>query len=285
MLSADQGPEEWVKLAELIERHYFEYDGFVVQNGSDGMVYTATALSFMLENLGKPVIFTGSLIPATRIYTDMKRNTILSLILAACRQISEVCILFDDKLYRANRTIKVSRSSLKPYDSPHYPPLARMGGSLKLWGPLLRPQPHGRLHVMKNMSTPILSLQVGPYAPLEAFVSCIENSKARAVVLACYGSGNAPARGDFMQTILASAAKSSMLVVITTQNRYGKVDLGEYELGRRLLQMGAVSAMEMTAETTYIKLKYLFGRGFTNEEVRAYMQKDLRGEMTVLHSL
>ncbi|EPY36165.1 L-asparaginase [Angomonas deanei] len=283
-LSADQGVEEWIVLAELIEKHYFDYDGFVVQNGSDGMVFTATALSFMLENLGKPVIFTGSLIPATRIYTDMKRNTILSLMLAACRQLSEVCILFDDKLYRANRTIKVSRASLRPYDSPHFPPLARMSGSLKLWGPLLRPQPHGRLQVMRHMHTKILCLQIGPYVPIEVLVSCIQHSTARALIVACYGSGNAPSRDGFMKQIMDKAAEKKMLVVVTSQNQYGKVNLSTYELGRKMLQAGAISAAEMTPQTTYVKLKYLFGLGLSNAEVRAAMESDLRGELFIANS-
>nr|AGT02699.1 asparaginase [Strigomonas galati] len=279
-LSADQTVNDWMQLAYLIEKNYHQYTGFVISHGTDTVVYIATALSFMLENLGKPVIFTGSLIPAECIYTDMKRNLILSLMVANCRQLTEVCILFDDTLYRANRCLKVSRSNLKPYDSPHYPPLAVMEGSMRLIGPLLRPQPHGKLRVMPNMETKILSLELGPCTPLDALLLAVEKTEAKAVVLACYGSGNGPSRGNFMPQLIQLAKSRNLLVVITTQNRYGGVNLSEYELGRKLLDLGAVSAGNMTQEATFIKLKYLFGLGLSADTVRSYLTKDLRGEIS-----
>ncbi|EPY30336.1 L-asparaginase [Strigomonas culicis] len=234
----------------------------------------------MLENLGKPIIFTGSLIPAECIYTDMKRNLILSLMVANCRQLTEVCILFDDTLYRANRCIKVSRGSLRPYDSPHFPPLAVMEGAMRLLGPLLRPQPHGKLRVMPHMDTKVLVLELGPCTPLDALLLAVETTQAKAVILACYGSGNAPSRGHFMPQLIQKAQARHLLVVVTTQNRYGSVNLREYELGRRLLELGAVGAGNMTQEATFVKLKYLFGIGLSAETVRSYLTKDLRGEIS-----
>nr|AGT02521.1 asparaginase [Herpetomonas muscarum] len=281
-LSIDQSPEDWVKLARLIQQNYLRYDGFVVQSGSDNMVTTATALSFMLENLGKPVIFTGSLIPANRIYTDMKRNIILALFFAMCNQISEVCIQFDEKLFRANRTIKTSRCSLMPYDSPNFPPLAAMhSGAMAVYKPLLRPHPHGKLRVMPAMKEKVLLLQLGPSAAEPAIMrAAIRNSKARGLVLLCYGSGNGPTRGDFTQDLIKEALDKDMVVVICTQNRYGSVDLAEYEAGRQLMEAGAVSAGDMTHEATMFKLKYLFGLGLTSRQVRKYLVRDLRGELT-----
>lgn len=204
-LSADHTPEDWMQLAQLIRKKYHLYRGFVVESGSDNMVSTSTALSFLLENLGKPIIFTGSLIPGDRIYTDMKRNIILALLFASC---SQVCILFDETLFRANRAIKVNRCNLRPFDSPHFPFIATMqGGSLAIHRPLLLPHLTGRLRICAQLTTKVLTLELGPGAPYEAFQAAIEATTAPAVVLRCYGSGNGPTRNGFMERLLAQAKK------------------------------------------------------------------------------
>lgn len=283
-LSTDQTPEDWVVLARIIAKNYHRYVGFVVQNGTDNMVSTATALSFMLENLGKPVIFTGSLIPVDRTYTDMKRNIILALFFASCSQLCEVCIQFDEKLFRANRTLKKTRCDLMPYVSPHYPPLARMhSGAMSLFKPLLRPQPHGKLRVMPAMTTKVLVLTLGPGAmdpPATALLTAIAASEARGIVLLCYGTGNGPTRGDYMVRLIGLALAKDAVVVICTQNRYGSVSLQSYEAGRQLMEAGALSAGDMTHEATVLKLKYLFGAGLCSREVRRCFPQDLRGEVT-----
>lgn len=282
-LSVDHTPEDWVILARLIQQHYHQYSGFVVQSGTDNMVSIASALSFILENLGKPVIFTSSLIPAARIYTDMKRNLILALFFASCAQLCEVCIQFDEKLLRANRAIRVTRSALMPYDSPNFPPLASMhGGSMVLYKSLLRPHPNGKLRVMPSMSVKILVLQLGPGAiDLTVMLTAIQHTKARGVVLLCYGSGNGPTRQDYMRSLIRKALEKDIVVVICTQNLYGSVDLSEYEAGRQLMETGAVSAGDMTHEATISKLKYLFGLGLSSTAVRNYFVRDLRGELTM----
>ncbi|KPA81498.1 asparaginase-like protein [Leptomonas pyrrhocoris] len=280
-LSADHTPEDWMQLAQLIRLKYHEYRGFVVESGSDNMVSTATALSFLLENLGKPVIFTGSLIPGNRIYTDMKRNIILALLFASCSQVCEVCILFDEMLFRANRAIKVNRSNLRPFDSPHFPPIATMqGGSLAIHRPLLLPHPTGRLRVCAQLNVKVLTLELGPGAPSESFLVAVEKTAASAVVLRCYGSGNAPTRNGFMKRLLALARKRDLVVAICTQNRYGAVNLAEYEAGRQLMEAGAIGAGDMTQETTAIKLKYLFGLGMSPAQVRSSFLTPLRGEVS-----
>lgn len=281
-LSSDQTVEDWVYLARFIQQNYHKYRGFVVQNGTDNMVATATALSFMLENLGKPVVFTGSLIPGNHIYTDMKRNIILSLSFASCSQLCEVCILFDEKLHRANRSIKVTRSNLLPYDTPHFPPLATMqGGAMSIHRPLLRAHPHGKLCVMPDMSTQILVLQLGPGMMHEAVMQAVEFTTARGIVLYCFGSGNGPTRRDYMRSLLRRAQERDIVVVICTQNRYGSVNLSEYEAGRQLMEEGAISAGDMTHEATVAKLKYLFGLKLKSKEVRQYLLCDLRGEISM----
>ncbi|KAK7200526.1 asparaginase-like protein [Novymonas esmeraldas] len=280
-LSADHTHEDWMELALLIKKEYHNYRGFVVESGSDNMVVTATAVCFLLENLGKPIIFTGSLIPGDRIYTDMKRNIILALTFASCSQICEVCILFDEMLYRANRAVKVSRCSLRPFDSPHFPPLASMhGGVMSIHKPLLRPHPTGRLRIVAGLSTPVLTLELGPGAPFEFFMEAIERTTAPALILRCYGSGNGPTRHSFMKRLLARAKARDLVVVICTQNRYGAVDLSEYEAGRQLLEAGATSAANMTQETALVKLKYMFGRGMTAAQVRRSFTVDMRGEVS-----
>lgn len=282
-LSTDQIPEDWVKLARLIQQNYHRYCGFVVQSGSDNMVATASALSFMLENLGKPVVFTGSLIPVNKIYTDMKRNIILALFFASCGQLCEVCIQFDEKLLRANRAIKVARCDLMPYDSPNFPALAAMhGGSMALYKPLLRPHPLGKLRVMPSMSTKVLVINLGPGAVDPCTIlTAIDHTKARGIVLLCYGSGNGPTRHDYMKRVIQRALDKDAVVAICTQNRYGSVNLAEYEAGRQLMEAGAISAGDMTHEATINKLKYLFGLGLSSKDVRRYFSLDLRGELTM----
>nr|AGT02643.1 asparaginase [Crithidia acanthocephali] len=280
-LSADHTPEDWMQLAQLIRKKYHQYRGFVVESGSDNMVSTSTALSFLLENLGKPIIFTGSLIPGDRIYTDMKRNIILALLFASCSQVCEVCILFDEMLFRANRAIKVNRSNLRPFDSPHFPPIATMqGGSLAIHRPLLLPHPTGRLRICAQLNVKVLTLELGPGAPLEAFMVAVAETAAPAVVLRCYGSGNGPTRNGFMKRLLKQARTRDLVVVICTQNRYGAVNLAEYEAGRQLMEAGAISAGDMTQEATMIKLKYLFGLGMSAAQVRSSFLIPLRGEVS-----
>ncbi|KAG5464294.1 hypothetical protein LSCM1_00475 [Leishmania martiniquensis] len=280
-LSADHTHEDWMELAQLIKKEYHHYRGFVVESGSDNMVATSTAVSFLLENLGKPIVFTGSLIPGDRIFTDMKRNIILALAFASCSQLCEVCILFDEMLYRANRSIKVSRCSLRPFDSPHFPPLASMhGGVMTIHKVLLRPRPTGRLRIDSELSTTVLTLKLGPGAPFEYFQAAIECTKAPALILRCYGSGNGPTRRSFMKRLLAQAKARDLVVVICTQNRYGVVDLSEYEAGRQLMEAGAISAGDMTQETVMVKLKYLFGLGMSPEQVRNSFAVDMRGEVS-----
>ncbi|AYU83820.1 asparaginase-like protein [Leishmania donovani] len=280
-LSADHTHEDWIELAQLIKKEYHHYRGFVVESGSDNMVTTSTAVSFLLENLGKPVIFTGSLIPGHRIYTDMTRNIILALAFASCSQICDVCILFDEMLYRANRTIKMSRCSLRPFDSPHFPPIASMrGGVLIIRKVLLRPHPTGRLRIEAELSTKVLTLELGPGAPFEFFRAAIEYTSAPALILRCYGSGNGPTRRDFMKRLLAIAKTRDLVVVICTHNRYGVVALSEYEAGRQLMGAGAISAGDMTHEAAMVKLKYLFGLGMSPEQVRKYFAVDMRGEVS-----
>ncbi|ORC90380.1 cytoplasmic l-asparaginase i-like protein [Trypanosoma theileri] len=280
--SAGQNHNDWISLANLIQANYHTCRGFVVVNGTDNMVSTSTALSFMLENLGKPVVFTGSRIPPERLYTDLWRNLIVALLFANCSQLNEVCILFDEQLFRANRSIKVSRSTLTPFDSPHFPPLASMHGAIHLHKPFLRLHPRGQFRVMDKMQSVVLTLKLGPSLRQEVLQKAVELTKARAVVIIAYGDGNGPSRDGYMSNIVKKSVERGILVVVCTQNLYGSVNLGAYEVGEELLKAGAVSAHDMTIEATIMKLKYLLGVGLSTNDVKKFFSNvNLRGELTL----
>lgn len=279
-LSPDQDVHDWIALAQTIEYYYNRYTGFVVINGTDTIPFCSSALSFMLINLGKPVIFTGSLIPADCIYTDLKRNVILALRIAHSAEVNDVCILFDDKLFRANRTIGSSTSHLCPFDSPFLPSLASSStGSMELRRQYLRPYPSGKLQVFVHMHTKILVLQLGPGFHLDLLLQFVYHTEAKAIILHCYGSGNGPTRGDYFKKVLEAANKMDVLIVICTQNRLGEVQMTEYEVGREIMALGGVGAGHMTHETVFVKLKFLFGLGYSSQEVKRDLLKDLRGEL------
>lgn len=280
-LSADLSHDDWTNIASIIETEYYHYDGFVILVGADTLVYTAAALSFMLAELGKPVIVTGSLIPGNRVHTDMKRNIILALLFAASEMISEVCIVFAEKVFRGNRTIKVSRSLLQPFASPNFPPLATMKGSaVWLERRLLRPAPRGRLTVHRDMSPKILTLKLLPGMTAE-IAERLLTTRARAIVICGFGTGNVPIRGHVVFRLVLEAVAKGILVCVCTQNRFGSVDLGSYEAGRQLIDAGAVGVKDMTVETTIVKLKYLLSMYADNlPAVRRLMLEDLRGELS-----
>lgn len=278
-LSADQGHRTWTWVAEIIEKEYEKYAGFVVQHGTDTMVYTATALSFMLENLGKPVMLTGSLIPSNLVQTDLKRNIILAMLFAQNKDICEVCIVFAERLFRGNRTLKSSRHNLQPFASPNFQPLAILKGNrVMLNHQLLLQAPRGRLRVHTDMSSVILTIKLMPGMEPQMAQRLAAATKAKAVVLCAFGTGNVPARRGAILQFTQECTDRGLLVVVCTQNRFGSVDLSSYEAGRQLIATGAVGAGDMTVETVIVKLKYLFGRGFDVHAVRKMLVKNLRGE-------
>lgn len=280
--SADIGSNEWRELADLVEAEYHRYNGFVVVHGTDTMVLTATALSFMLLNLGKPVIFTGSLIPADMVHTDLKRNLILALVFAAAETLSEVGIVFAERLFRANRTVKVSSVLLQPYASPNFPPLAVMKGKKVQLDPTkLRPAPRGRLVVQREMSAKILTVKLVPGITAETLLTLVNQCTAKAIVICAYGTGNCPIRSGAVREAAKLARRRGMIVAICSQVRYGNVDLASYEAGRQLIETGVVGVEDMTIEATIVKLKYLLGLGLDRERIGELLVRDLRGEITV----
>jgi len=280
--SSCMGPKDWVKIAEVVEEQYYNYDGFVVLHGTDTMAYTASALSFMFQHLGKPVVLTGSQIPFAQPYNDARQNLIAAAALATRRDLCEVCIFFDGKLLRGNRSKKVNNFDLAAFDSPNFPPLATLGVGVRLRPDLLLPPPTSRFEVHKNIDSRIVVVKLVPGFDDTALMAMVQHCEdIKAIVLETYGTGNMPSeRAPFLDFVRAAKAKG-VLVVVTTQCLKGAALLATYTVGRLLLDKGVLPALDMTTEAVVTKLAYLFGR-CTDDlvEVREQFKNNLRGEVS-----
>ncbi len=280
--SSAMGPLHWIQIATDIENAYYDYDGFVVIMGTDTMAYAASALSFMLENLGKTVVFTGSQIPFAEVYNDARRNLIVSLIFCVQDDFPEVCICFNDRLLRANRTVKVDSVGLAAFDTPNFPPLATLGVYIMQRKELARPPPKGAFRVHKKLTASIIVIKLVPGFDDECIATLVEYStKLKAIVLEMYGSGNAPtgSKSEFIN-ILAKAKAKGIVVVGCSQCLTGGVTLGSYSLGLEFKKAGVIGAGDMTTEAVTTKLAYLFGRGATAETMPELLKVNLRGEIS-----
>lgn len=279
--SSNIAPEDWTGLARQIRDNYYDYDGFVIVHGTDTMAYTASALSFMLEGLGKAVVLTGSMIPLAEVYNDARRNLLISFIFAAQLELCEVAIFFNDRLLRGNRAIKIDSNSLDAFDSPNFPPLATVGATIAADRARWRPPPTSRLRVHMELDASVVCLRLAPGFDDSAIASMIEHATSlKGVVLSLYGTGNGPShKSDFIDTI-KKAIERGVLVVAASQCTRGTVQLDTYEVGRLLLEIGVVSARDMTTEACVTKMAYLFGRGVEGADLRRAMSDDLRGELS-----
>jgi len=258
--SADMGHEGWTQIAEDILENYYDFDGFVVIMGTDTMAYAATSLSFMLENLGKTVVFTGSQIPFCEVYNDARRNLIASIIFAANSDFSEVCLFFNDKLLRGNRAKKMNAFGLDAFDSPNFPPLAKLGVNVETRRDLAIRAPSAAFKVFKKLEKSIVTIRLIPGFDDEPLLMMVTHSKdLRAVVLELYGAGNAAGKGTLMQ-VLAKCKEKGIYVVATTQCVMGSVLFGKYAVTNELVNLGVISAGDMTAEAVAAKLGYLIAK-------------------------
>lgn len=283
--SSNMNPKYWVDITEIIERRYEDFDGFVVLHGSDTMSYTASAVSFMFENLSKPVIFTGSQLPIGDLRTDAKENMITSIEIASAQKngkpiVSEVCLYFEYKLYRANRTTKINAEHFEAFSSPNYPPLAESGVHLKFYENLLLKNRRSKtIKIRKKLESNIALLKLFPGITENVVRSVLEIEGLKGVVLETYGSGNAPTDKWFID-LLATALKKGVKIVDVTQCAGGSVILGQYETSVKLQKIGLISGKDITTEAALVKLMYLLGEEIPRRKFKSIFEKPLRGEMT-----
>lgn len=285
--SSDMEPHYWVKIAKMISDNYDRYNGFVVLHGTDTMAYTASALSFMLENLGKPVIVTGSQLPIGKLRTDGKENLLTSIEIAAARNaqgepmVPEVCIFFQSALMRGNRTTKINAEGFNAFRSYNFPPLAKAGIHIKYETHLIcRPDPSKpfKAHYLLDNNVLFLTLFPGIREEIADLVSQVKGLKA--VILKTYGAGNAPQR-PWLVSRLKRMTEQGMIVVNITQCSKGRVEMGLYETSLQLLEAGVVNGYDATPESMLTKLMFLLGLGFTRDEIVEKMNQSLRGEITI----
>ncbi len=284
--SSDMEPRFWAKLVKIINYNYDNFDGFVILHGTDTMAYTASALSFMLENLGKPVILTGSQLPIGTLRTDGKENLITAIEIAAAKtkngepMVPEVCIFFENHLMRGNRTTKINAENFNAFRSYNYQPLAHVGIHIKYEPHLIRrPDPKKKFkpHYLFDTNVVILTLFPGIQ---ENIVDALLHAKGlKAVVLKTFGSGNAPQK-PWLIHLLKEATDRGIIIVNITQCSSGAVEMERYETGIHLLQAGVISGYDCTPECAISKLMFLLGHGYSNREVRYLMKTCMVGEIS-----
>lgn len=277
--SSDITVKEWNKIAEVIFDNYDNYDGFVVLHGTDTMAYTASALSFILDGLDKPVVLTGSQIPLSEIRSDGRDNLVTSLLIAADGVANEVCLYFSGKLLRGNRAVKMSADQLVAFDSPNYPHLAEVGITVRYNHSAIDKRRYGQLKMQKLSEVPIGVLKVFPGIQFGLFES-IMTEKLSGIVLETFGAGNIPSDSGALIPIIKRAFESGSVITVCSQCPSGTVTLGAYETSSALKAAGAVSGSDMTTEAAVAKLYYLFSLGIPKDEIKEKMEQDLRGELT-----
>lgn len=285
--SSDIEPPIWVKIVELIEKKYDEYDGFVILHGTDTMAYSASAISFMIENLTKPVIFTGSQLPVGAPRTDGKENLISSVEIAAAKDeegnavVPEVCVYFDTILMRGNRARKVNSDNFRAFRSENLPPLAEAGISIRYNKNLIRrpSDPKARPLFHKELDTRVSILKIHPGITPEVVSNILCGEGTRAVIIETYGAGNAPSKDWFLK-IVQKAAEMGKVLINVTQCNAGEVNMDIYATGKSLKRAGVLNGYDGTTESTLGKLFYLLGESFDNERVKSNMDLNLRGEIS-----
>lgn len=283
--SSNMNPSYWIEMATIIEKRYNSYDGFVILHGSDTMSYTASALSFMFQNLSKPVILTGSQLPIGDLRTDAKENLITSIQLASLRKrdkamISEVCLYFEYKLYRGNRTTKINAEHFEAFASMNYPPLGESGVHLKINEHLLRKSDLRKpFKVFKWLEDRIVLIKLFPGITEEIFRSMTSASNLKGIVLETFGAGNCTTEPWFIEC-LKDIVRRKIPVVNVTQCSGGSVMMGQYATSAQLKKIGLISGRDITTEAALTKLMYLLGAKLKYEEIKPAFERSLRGEIT-----
>lgn len=283
--SSNMNPEKWIKIASIIQDNYAIFDGFVVLHGSDTMSYSASALSFMLENLRKPVIFTGSQLPIGDLRTDAKENLITAIQIAAMQEnsqavVQEVGLYFEYKLYRGNRTTKINAERFNAFASPNYPLLIESGVSLKVNIALKYSASNtNELTVHKILDDNVVIIKIFPGLNATILSAILEIKNLKGVVLETYGAGNATT-DEWLITALRVAIQKGIYVINVTQCSAGSVNMQQYETGTALQKIGVISAKDCTTEAAITKLMFLLGQNLSPSIFKNTFESSLRGEMT-----
>jgi L-asparaginase len=278
----------WIKLARMIKEHYESYDGFVVLHGTDTMAYTASALSFMLKGLNKPVILTGSQVPIGMIRTDAKENLITAIEIAANRKglipvVSEVAIYFENELHRGNRTIKINAAHFNAFQSPNYPNLAKAGIFIHYDQAALRPYAEGELSLQLDFEPQVIVIKLFPGLQKDVFLALIRIKNLKGIVLESYGSGNAPEYKWFMDA-LEECFEKGIIVVNVTQCIEGFVVQGRYSTSLELNRLGVINGLDLTTEAAIVKLMMVLAMDVDQNRKKSLMIESWAGEITVSSS-
>lgn len=285
--SSDVDIEFWKRLTRLVEDNYSKYDGFVILHGTDTMSFSASALSFMLGDIAKPVVFTGSQLPIGMLRTDGKENLISSIEIAASKDscgrpmVPEVCIYFESQLYRGNRTTKYTAENFRAFRSANYPVLAEVGIHIKFNTAFIRypadwEQP---LHPSYDLDPSVLIIKVIPGMKREVLDCLVSTPGIRAIILETYGSGNAPS-GKWFTDCIKKAVDRGVIVLNITQCQAGRVDMDTYSTGKSLKNIGVVGGGDCTTEAAVAKLFFLLGQYTDNKDIVYFLEKNMRGELT-----
>ncbi len=282
--SSDADTNFWLELSNVVVLNYFKYDGFVILHGSDTMAYTASALSFLLENLTKPVILTGSQLPLGLLRTDGRENIIAAIELASMQKdekplIQEVCIYFEDNLYRGNRTSKTSAEKFDAFQSPNYPQLAHVGTDINVFEDLLFRTKIDFMMQHKELCNDIAIIKLFPGIQAKTIKSILDTPDLKGLILETYGSGNAPT-DEKIVSLFEEAINKGIIILNITQCTTGKVRQGKYATSKRLKKMGVISGKDMTTEAAVAKLMFLLAKDFSKKEIEKLLTISLRGEIS-----